>query len=81
MPLHEQAVSILPFCTIGVILVFSDLLSRLATTQNIFRKFSGIWAESLAVFCLETLGSCIDNYYTIYVRGNEQFLLENTFKE
>lgn len=80
MPLHEQAVSILPFCTIGVLLVSSDLLSGLVTTQNIFRKFSGIWTESLTVFCFETFGSCVDNYYIIYVRGNKQLSLENMFK-
>lgn len=80
MPLHEQAISILPFCTIGVLLVSSDLLFGLVTTENIFRKFSGIWTKSLAVFCFETLGSCVDNYYTIYVGGNEQLSLENMFK-
>ncbi|KMQ93180.1 cas1 domain-containing protein 1 [Lasius niger] len=72
-----RAISILPFCTIGVILVSSDLFSGLATTQNIFRKFSGIWTESLAVFCFETAGSCVDNYYTIYVRA--QVFFEKVF--
>ncbi|XP_071557163.1 N-acetylneuraminate (7)9-O-acetyltransferase isoform X2 [Temnothorax nylanderi] len=39
----------------------------LVTTQNIFWKFGRIRTESLAVFRSKTLGSRIDNYYTIHV--------------
>lgn len=74
MPLHEQAISILSFRTVGIVLVSSDLLSSLVTTQNIFWKSSGIRTEGLAVFCSKTFRSRIDNYHTIYVGGNKRLL-------
>lgn len=81
MPLHEQAISILSFRTIGIILVSSDLLSSLVTTQNIFWKFSRIRTKGFAIFRSKTLGSCIDNYHPIHVGGSKSFLSKNTFKK
>ncbi|XP_071635989.1 N-acetylneuraminate (7)9-O-acetyltransferase isoform X3 [Temnothorax longispinosus] len=49
----------------------------LVTTQNIFWKFGRIRTESLAVFRSKTLGSRIDNYYTIHVGA--QVFFEKVF--
>lgn len=72
MPLHEQALSVLSFRAVGVILVSSCLLLGLVTTQNIFWKFGRIWSQGLAVLRSEAFGTRVDNHYTVHVRGNRR---------
>lgn len=72
MPLHEQAISILSFRTISVILVSGYLLLGLATTQDIFWKFGGIWSEGLIIFRSEALGTRVDNHHSVHVGGNKR---------
>lgn len=75
MPLHEQAVSVLSLCAIGVVLVSGHLLSGVATTQNILRQFSGVRAKGLALLCAETAGSRFDHHHTVHVGGNKKRFL------